>query len=244
MTQSKHCPPADLASVAVLIPAWQPDRELLALLDGLLSSGFGAVLVVDDGSGPNSQDVFERAGRMPRVRVLRHAVNLGKGRALKTGMNYLLNEFPQLNALVTADADGQHRVHDIVAVGQALCTEPRRVVLGVRAFVGGVPLRSRLGNILSRQVFSLVTGARLSDTQTGLRGFPRSLLPRLLQIEGERYEYEMAVLAHVYRRAPKPIEVPIQTVYLQANRSSHFRPVRDSIRIGRCLARLWLQALP
>jgi len=240
MTHTEHSPPSDLSSVAVLIPAWQPGRELLDVLEGLLCHGFGAVLVVDDGSSAESHQVFQQASEMPGVRVLRHAVNLGKGRALKTGMNHVLVEIPSFRALVTADADGQHRVSDIVAVGHALCAAPGRVVLGVRAFAGEVPLRSRLGNVLSRQLFATVTGASLTDTQTGLRGFPRSLLPSLLQIEGERYEYEMAVLAHLCRLIPKPIEVPIQTVYLGANRSSHFRPVRDSIRIGRSLARLWL----
>ena len=231
-------PPSELAAVAVLIPAWQPNSELLDILEGLLCHDFGAVLVVDDGSSAESQSVLEQASKMQRVRILHHAVNLGKGRALKTGINHFLSELPSLRGLVTADADGQHRIADIVAVGEALCAEQCEAVLGVRSFAGAVPLRSRLGNVLSRQLLAQVIGTTLTDTQTGLRGFARCLLPDLLRLEGERYEYEIAVLAYVCRRKSKLLELPIETVYLRSNRSSHFRPFRDSIRIGRTLARL------
>jgi putative flippase GtrA len=177
------------------------------------------------------------------VHVLRHAVNLGKGRALKTGFNFVLDRFPHLLGVVTADADGQHRVEDVVRVAEALEASPRRTVLGCRQFVGAVPMRSRFGNTMTRWVFRFVTGTGVSDTQTGLRGFPLSKLAELMGLAGERYEYEMTVLGHLCRTGSSVVEVPIATVYLDGNRSSHFDPIRDSMRIYFVLLRFYASSL-
>ncbi len=232
-----------LATLAALIPAWKPDHLLGRLVDELLAAGFGAIVLVDDGGGDDSRDALDALAQRAQVHLVRHAVNLGKGRALKSGLNYLLNCLPQYVGVVTADADGQHRVADIVAVGLALPTAASGAVLGARAFSGTVPLRSRCGNALTRCVFSLLTGTTLRDTQSGLRAFSRDLLPELMQLEGERYEYEMTVLAFLCRSGRKPVEVPMETVYIENNRLSHFDPVRDSMRIYFVLVRFYFSAL-
>lgn len=231
-----------LERLAVLIPAWKPEPRLIELCNALMEAGFGAVLVIDDGSGEESQAIFDELRRL-NIPVTRHAVNLGKGRALKTGFNSLLTGEQTLRGVVTADADGQHTPEDIVRVAEALLQNGGRPVLGSRMFDVDVPLRSRFGNVLTRYIFGFVTGMRLHDTQTGLRGFPLSLLPGLLPLEGERYEYEMTVLAHLCRGGTRPIEVPIQTVYIEGNRSSHFNPVWDSMRIYFVLARFFFSAI-
>jgi glycosyltransferase involved in cell wall biosynthesis len=232
-----------LGRLAVLIPVWQPGELFSIVVATLAAQGFGAVLVVNDGSDKKHSPLFDELTRLPSVHVLRHAVNLGKGRALKTGTNYFLSELPELDGLVTADADGQHTPADIVRIAQVLLTSGERIVLGARTFSAGVPLRSRFGNGLTRHIFAFVTGAKLADTQTGLRGFPRRLLPHLMILDGERYEYEMTVLAHVCRMGDKPVEVPIETVYLDGNRASHFDPIRDSMRIYFVLVRFYFSAL-
>jgi glycosyltransferase involved in cell wall biosynthesis len=232
-----------LDRLAVLIPAWQPEPGLAALVASLLAEGFGAILIVNDGSDEKYAALFEEVALLPRVCLLRHAVNLGKGRALKTGINHLLNELPEMDGLVTADADGQHTAVDIARVARALLEAGDRVVLGSRSFAVGVPLRSRFGNGLTRHIFAFVTGAKLADTQTGLRAFPRRLLAELMVLDGERYEYEMTVLVHLCRLGNKPVEVPIETVYIEGNRSSHFDPVRDSMRIYFVLVRFYFSAM-
>jgi len=217
--------------------------RLLGLVQELVAAGFGAVILVDDGSPSSCTQIFNAAARTAAVHLLRHAVNLGKGRALKTGINYFLNELPEFTALVTADGDGQHTVADIVRAAQALPASHGRAVLGVRHFARDVPLRSKFGNLLTRQIFRLATGAKLGDTQTGLRAFSRDLLVELLLLEGERYEYEMTVLAHLCRSGRQPLEVPIETVYIDHNRSSHFDPIRDSMRIYFVLMRFFASSL-
>jgi len=216
---------------------------MVALVQELAAAGFGAVVVLDDGSSDACAPVFAAVSQVDGVRLLRHAVNLGKGRALKTGTNYFLNEMPEYSGLVTADADGQHRPADIVRVGEALLNTNGRMVLGARQFSDDVPLRSKFGNVLTRQIFRFATGAKLCDTQTGLRGFSRAMLPELLLLEGERYEYEMTVLAHLCRDGRRPVEVPIETVYIDGNKSSHFDPIRDSMRIYFVLLRFFASSV-
>ena len=229
-------PGVSLGSLCVLIPVWGPTASLLSLVAQLSQRGFGKLLIVDDGSSPGCAAVFAKIETLPGVEVLRHAVNLGKGRALKTGFSRLLAADKAFSGVVTADADGQHTPEDIEKVARALLSSSLlsnelRPVLGTRGFDFDVPWRSRLGNRFTRHLFNLLTGVHLADTQTGLRGFPLAVLPELLALKGERYEYEMTVLAHLCRSGRTPLEVPIATVYLNNNRGSHFHPVWDSMRV-------------
>ncbi|NUQ30749.1 MAG: bifunctional glycosyltransferase family 2/GtrA family protein [Acidobacteriaceae bacterium] len=235
---------ADLTQMAVLVPARQLEPGLAPMLRELSEAGFGAMIVVDDGISATDQPVFAALQQIPRVHLLRHAVNLGKGRALKTGINFFLDKLTGFSGLITADADGQHAVSDIVRVAEAMGTRPRTAaVLGCRAFSGDVPLRSRLGNSLTRVVFHFFSGHKVTDTQTGLRAFSSALLPELLALPGERYEYEMTVLAHLSSKGIYPVEIPIQTIYIDGNRSSSFQPLRDSMRIYFVLLRFFASSL-
>jgi len=227
-------------AAAVLIPAYNPDEKLLALLDEITPL-FPHVVVVNDGSTTGTK-VFDdvRARGLP---VLVHVSNRGKGAALKTGFRWILANLPGCVTVVTADADGQHRPADIVKVAAASLAHQRGLALGVRAFSGNVPLRSRFGNWWTRQVFFLMTRLRISDTQTGLRGIPTALLPRLLELEGDRYEYEMQMLAGARRHDEPPVQVPIETVYIAGNASSHFNPLRDSIRIYGALVKFCISSV-
>lgn len=236
-------PDAVLRDIAVLIPAYNPDLKLLQLVAQLLDSGFGPVLVVNDGSDARWDRLFENIARTPGCTVLQHAVNLGKGRALKTGLNYFLLNCKDSIGLVTADADGQHTPDDIASVARRLAANPKYLILGARQFEKGVPLRSRVGNVLTRWVFAFLVGKRISDTQSGLRGLSRDLCARALQIDGERFEYEMNMLIAARTQARGILEQSIQTIYLGGNESSHFNPLIDSLKIYFVLFRFLLSSL-
>ena len=105
------------------------------------------------------------------------------------------------------------------------------MVLGTRNFTGNVPARSRFGNAATRLLFRLATGERITDTQTGLRGYPAAMLPWLRSVRGERYEYELNLLLEAKQAGCAIRTVDIATVYLDHNSGSHFRPVADSVRI-------------
>jgi len=176
-------------SVPILIPAYQPGEMLARVTGELARLSENPIVVVDDGSGPEFAEVFRGIEASGRVHVVHHAVNLGKGAALKTGLNYALVHFPNAAGVVTADADGQHHPEDILRIAARLDKQPGALVMGVRGFAGDVPLRSRIGNGLTRVLMRLLIGQRLTDTQTGLRGVPASLIPHLLKLPSSGYEF-------------------------------------------------------
>ena len=225
-----------------LIPAFKPDRLLLDLVGDLRAGGLRFIIVVDDGSPPESAPVFEELAAIPGCNLLRHEVNRGKGRAIKTGLAFFLERYPAAAGIITVDADGQHRAKDVVLVAESFLAAPDTLVIGSRKFLQKSPWRSRFGNQVTRQVFRWVAGVRLADTQSGLRCFSRTIAPRLLALAGERYEYEMNVLAACPKLSVPLREVEIETVYLDGNRSSHFNPIVDSVKIYSLLLRLSLSS--
>ncbi len=218
-------------SIAFLIPSYQPTDVLPGLLEELRRVSPAPIVVVDDGSGASYAAVFDRIRQMADVTVLANAVNLGKGAALKQGMNHILVHYPDCIGVVTADADGQHAVADIMHVTEALQADADKVVFGVRAFDTKVPLRSRFGNTVSRHIYRFLIGIDLSDTQTGLRAIPRRLMQLCLAIRANRYEFETEQLVVIKAHRMAVQEIPIQTIYFDSNRETHFRPLRDSARI-------------
>jgi putative flippase GtrA len=219
------------ACIAFVIPAYKPGPVLPDLVRRLAARDLGPVVVVDDGSGPSYRDLFESLCAIRSTVVLRHAINLGKGAALKTAFNHVLCEHGESTGVVTVDADGQHCVEDAETVAHALADHPEKLVLGSRAFDVRVPWRSRIGNTLTRTAYRALVGQKLQDTQTGLRGIPLSLLPQLLRVASNRYEFELDMLLLARSRQVPVREVPIRTIYEDGNRSSHFNPLFDSMRI-------------
>lgn len=234
------------AGVTVLIPALNPDSRLRDLVSSLVTQGIEHVLIVNDGSRPEHASVFTQVAAQPRCTVLAHPRNLGKGEALKTGMRHIMklgDRGHPVAGIVTADADGQHLPHDILRIAEVLREHPDSLIMGVRSLGERVPLRSALGNGVTRQLFSAIVGTSIQDTQTGLRGIPMALVPPLLATTGSRYEYEMNVLVASKRHSIPIIEVPIETVYIDGNKSSHFRPLWDSMAIYAVLFRFVVSSL-
>ena len=227
-----------LKNVAILIPAYEPDEKLVELI-ARLRGDFAHLVVVDDGSvGEGARKVFARIRDDVDV-LLVHEVNRGKGAALRTGFAWVRDHLPEVVAVVTADSDGQHTPKDIARVAEAAVDYPDGLVLGVREFTGTVPFRSRFGNTWTRILFRLVTGLPIRDTQTGLRAIPRGLFDRMLAIGGDRYEYEIRMLVDARRHAARPLQLSIETVYIDANRASHFHPLRDTVLTQWALFSAW-----
>lgn len=214
----------------IVIPAYEPNDKMLELIKKVQQSGDYRVLIVDDGSSKECEGIFEQAKKTGCI-ILTHGTNQGKGVALKTAFTYINEHFPNENGVVCADCDGQHRWEDIKRVAQGLAEHPQTIVLGSREFVGEVPLKSLIGNKVTRTIFSFVAGYKIDDTQTGLRGYSVDMLPWLIEIKGNRYEYEMNQLLEAKSAGYSVHSIPIQTVYENKNKGSHFRPVYDSIRI-------------
>ena len=221
--------------ILLIIPAYEPNQALADIVKDTFNLAYEkkldvSAVIINDGSSPASDEVFSRLALEDRVVVLNSAVNQGKGAALKKGFRYAL-ELPsaQASIVVTADADGQHLPKDIIAVATQ-AQQDKSTVLGVREFDSSVPLRSRFGNLVTRQLFKLVNGCDVADTQTGLRAIMREDLFSIIDIAYNQYEYELEMLSKL-AKAGNITQIPITTVYEPGNPTSHFNPIIDSIRI-------------
>lgn len=215
----------------IIIPAYQPGPELPELIQKLLQTCQSSIIVVNDGSTGINKNIIDGLRYIPRVEVLHHAVNLGKGQALKTGFNHFLINYPDCPGVVTADADGQHLPEDIIKISQHLQQDPHVLWMGSRTFSRAIPLRSLIGNRLTHKVFKFMAGQDIKDTQTGLRGIPREFLAQMLTSPDSKYDFEIDMLIQAAHSGLQIEEIPITTVYLDDNASSHFNPIVDSLKI-------------
>lgn len=215
----------------ILIPAYKPDHKFVDFVKELRNREL-IVVAVNDGSGQDFDVWFEEVSSLGAI-VISHEVNKGKGRAIKTGIQYIIENMSDIDFVVTADCDGQHTPDDIEKV---ICNgdlHKDTIIIGGRFSKkdDSVPTRSILGNTVTRWVFRLATGLPIKDTQTGLRGLPKVLLPRLAELKGERYEYEMNMLLYLKEWSVPFVEIPISTIYFNNNKGSHFNIFKDAWRI-------------
>ena len=231
-------------NTTVIIPSLNPDEKIISTVKGLIDEGFDDIILVDDGSDEEHKARFEEAKAFDGVTLLVHEVNRGKGRAMKTAFEYILNNRPDKPNVITVDGDGQHLPKDVKKCIELLEENPHAFVLGVRNFSqSNVPARSRFGNVVTRMVFRLLCGIKVSDTQTGLRAIPFEHLKLMTEVDGDRDEYETNQFFAVKHAGIQFKEAVIETVYLEENQTSHFRPIRDSIRIYGIIIKYILSSL-
>lgn len=224
----------DYMKTLIVIPALNPPLDLIQYIEKLRQSGLEDILIVDDGSRSECGYIFEQLRDKQGCQILTHAKNLGKGRALKNAFNYFLTmpNVEEYNGIVTADSDGQHRVEDVLSMVETISNYPDSLILGCRDFDSeNVPPKSKFGNKLTKLVFKLLYGRKITDTQTGLRGFPKAILHEMLEISGERFEYETKMLIHTFDNLVPIKEIRIETIYFDGNAETHFNPIKDSLRI-------------
>ncbi|MBC3796360.1 bifunctional glycosyltransferase family 2/GtrA family protein [Acetobacterium tundrae] len=215
----------------LIIPALNPDEKLITLVEKLKQNDI-RIVIINDGSEEKYDNIFKLLKYKFRCELCTHTKNMGKGVALKTGLRYASLKYPDCSGYVMADADGQHSTEDILKVADTLDKNPDSLVLGTRDFdKKNIPFKSRWGNRITSFVFLLSTSHQCSDTQTGLRGIPKQFTEMCLSIPGDRYEYEMNMLLETGKNGIPFIYVPIETIYLEDNKSSHFHAIKDSVCI-------------
>ena len=228
----------------VIIPAYEPHRDFVAYAKTVCQSA-KRVIVVNDGSGEEYDEIFAEIEKLENVTCLRHTVNRGKGCALKTAFVYCVENFPPDDVLVTADCDGQHAPEDVVKVCEAALAEDDCLILGSRDFTqSNIPPKSQIGNTIFRRAYRFFYGVKVYDTQTGLRAFRVSLAKELATVRGKRFEYEMTVLIYARKNRIKIVEVPIKTIYPDNPKDhvTHYRPIKDTVKIyAVVLKNLWMR---
>ena len=228
--------------VVLLIPAYNPDEKMIDFINES-SEYFNKILVVNDGCSSEYDAIFEKI--KDKTTILKHEVNKGKGRALKTGFSYILDNEKDCLGVVTADADGQHTCEDVMGCCEDFLDDPDKGVFGCRDFYGDtfIPPRSKFGNRLTSKLMKFFCDIKLSDTQTGLRVFPTSSLKMLLEVEGDRYEYEMNVIFALKENNIEWNEHKISVIYIDDNKSSHFNPIKDSMKIYKVFLKFCISSL-
>lgn len=222
--------------ITIIIPSLNPDDNLPEVVQGLISHGFRDLIIVNDGSEPKNKHYFDSIEARPECTVLNHDINRGKGRALKTAFIYILEHRPDCVGAVTVDGDNQHHPDDVAALADSLISDDSAIILGSRNFSQpSVPARSRIGNRITSIVFRLICRQKISDTQTGLRAIPYSMLPALLEVSGERFEFETNMLFEAHKNRLPIREILIKTIYIDENATSHFRFIADSLSILRLI---------
>lgn len=233
-----------MKQTVLVIPSYEPDTRLIELIKSLKDYK-DPIVIVDDGSGEKYQSIFNELSYIRKdLILLHHEVNKGKGRALKTAFEYILNNLKDSTGCITADSDGQHDCMSIMNVRESLINNPNSLIMGVRSFDGDhIPWKSKAGNKITIKVLSFLTGIKVSDTQTGLRGIPLKFMSELIEVPGDRFEFETQMLLESVDKYPI-VEVPIETIYdSKENHQSHFNPFKDSIKIYRILARQFVKYL-
>lgn len=229
-----------------VIPAYNPDEHLLTVIDNIQKRSANLIFVIDDGSREDTQDIFkviEENDAYSNIILLRHATNLGKGAALKTVFNHILINFPNVEGIVTLDSDGQHSIDDCLHILQTLEEKQDAFVLGHRTFSKDIPLKSYVGNNISKFIYKIILGRSFKDTQTGLRGLSSSFMKKCLTIKSNRFEFETEQLAIAVNNNIDILEIPIETIYIENNKASSFRPLVDSFKIYFILFRYGLSSI-
>lgn len=225
----------------ILIPSYEPDDKLIKLLQKLHKEDLDVILV-NDGSGPKYKDIFDEAKTLVN-KYITYPTNMGKGHALKEGLKYIKKNYKDNYVVTTMDSDGQHTIKDALKLSNLAYKNKNALILGKRVREKNVPLRSRLGNGITKFVFELVTHEEIYDTQTGLRSFSNQLMEYMLSIDGKRFEYEMNVLLYLKRNEIDVIEEKIETIYINKNSGSHFHAIKDSFKIYKNIFKFSLSSL-
>ncbi|MBQ9789824.1 MAG: bifunctional glycosyltransferase family 2/GtrA family protein [Lentisphaeria bacterium] len=224
--------------IAIVLPAFDPDDKMLTFVNNLHNSMGDSLelLVINDGSKAEKiAEYFDVVSKIPGCTVLHHEKNRGKGAALKTAFNYLLKKYADDDSFVgcvTADCDGQHSLADVRKCMEILADNPDKLILGCREFQkDNVPWKSRFGNELTLFIFNKILKISLDDTQTGLRGLGRNVMAYSLGIKGDRFEFETDMLLISKIKKFGIISYPIETIYFDENSGTHFRPLKDGLKI-------------
>ena len=212
----------------VLIPSYEPDNKLVKLVDDLSIEEVD-IVVVNDGSNETFDSIFKSIEN--KVHLISYKDNKGKGYALKKGIKYIKDNYKEDYLIITMDSDGQHTIKDAKKLMDYTENNQKVLTIGKRLRDNKIPLRSKLGNGITKFVFFLTTGVKVYDTQSGLRCFTDKLVDYMLSVDGNRFEYEMNVLMMCAKNKIKMKEIVIETIYIDNNSGSHFNKFKDSYLI-------------
>lgn len=221
-----------MKNVVIIIPAYNPDNELVKLVNQLTYYGYKDIIVINDGSNKKTEKYFKKIEN--EVHIVEHKENKGKGIAIKSGLQEYLKRYIKKNnykGVICVDADGQHTLRSINKIYDKLISK-EKVIIGSRNLQEkGIPIASKIGNRLINKIFKIMYNSEIKDTQTGLRGIPNKYIKEFIKIKGDRYEYETNQIIYIILNKIPYYEEKIETIYINKNKNSKFKKIRDGIKI-------------
>ncbi len=213
--------------IIILVPAYNEARFIGDVVKGALK--YGPVIVIDDGSNDETGAAAALAG----AKVIAHAVNRGKGKALNTGFTYGVQR--KVGAAITLDADGHHDPDEIPKFIEAFRAGLGDVIIGQRDF-SQMPAKNQFGNRTGTFLLGLAMGQPIPDNQSGYRLLSRAVM-ETVQTDATRFEAEVELLLRAHLAGFRIAWVPIKTIY--NDKVSHFRPLHDSWLFLKMTWRIW-----
>ncbi|MDD4606723.1 MAG: glycosyltransferase family 2 protein [Patescibacteria group bacterium] len=198
------------SKIVVVIPAYNEAPVIQKTLNEVLKFiSAKDILVIDDGSSDQTAELVQALG----VKVVRHVINLGCGGAIKTGLDYAVKKM-QADIVVTFDADGQHDASQIQSIIEPISNHQADLVIGSR-FISenlDMPWYRVLANKIANLITFILFGAKITDSQSGLRAFSRESLQKL-KLESNTFEFSSEIIIEARRNKLKIIEKPINVRY-------------------------------
>ncbi len=218
--------------VSIIIPAYNPNEELENLVYELENNNYTNIIIINDGSKKVNQKYFDFIEKKDnRIKYIENTKNEGKGKALKKGMEYYLKHNKNLKGIILADADGQHSIKSINEIYKEFLKEDI-IILGNRSFRDkNVPFKSKIGNKTINWLITRKTNKNIKDSQTGLRAIPNKHIKEISKIKGNRFEYETNMIIYILQNYLQYKEVSIETIYINKNKHTNFKKIKDSINI-------------
>lgn len=222
----------NLQNVVVIIPSFRPPKDFPELCIQLKALGFTDIVVVNDGSPPEYKSIFLKLKSLD-INVVELTLNQGKGEALRKGIKYALKHF-QSNSFIFCDDDGQHLPVDVAKVALFGLENQAAFVIGSRD-IKKMPFKSFLGNVIIKFLLKSFRKINIPDTQSGLRFLDRECTQHLLNVESERFSFELVSLLVLHQEHVLITTYPIETIYFNNNKTTRFNPITDSIDVIRSM---------
>ena len=217
----------------IVIPCLNPNKSLTKLIKSLQEKAEDKIIIVDDGSSNNFNFDFLNN---QNVKVLRKKKNIGKGGAIKFAIKYLIENKLKTDGIITVDCDGQHGINDIVNFQETIKNNKDSFIIGYRSVNKSImPIKSYIGNSLSKILYNRILKYNFKDPQCGLRYIPFKMFSEILRIKENRYEFETICLKKVLEKKINIIQLGIETIYFNNNRNTHFKPIIDTMLILKSL---------
>ncbi|MCL5772095.1 MAG: glycosyltransferase family 2 protein [Actinobacteria bacterium] len=224
----------DYSKVAILIPAYNEGKYIKAVINKCINYNLD-IIIINDGSTDNTNEILKEFKSENKIIVINHDINKGKGEALKTGFNYIINN--NYSGVITIDADGQHDTNEIQNFLNEIKNNNPDLIIGSRfQNTKGMPFIRKFVNFFTSWIISSIAGKKIEDVQSGFRYINRDVLKNI-KLETKNFDTEPELILKAGWLNYDIKNIPIKTIYYPGEIKSHVNPVIDTIKFFKLVFR-------